>query len=101
MSSENVVYKKTEILKTLRHLNQIVVSLDRIGSEYSNFENDEQYHAASSNFLDEWKVLPKLAEARGILHEAFSRKLGADDMDELEREFKDLQYWSASNPSPK
>ena len=100
MNDEKVTYRKKDIIKILADLNMIVVSLDRIGSYYSECKSIEEYHALSSNFLDEWKILPKLAQARKILDSAFSRELGEDDMGELEREFKDLQYWSMKNPKP-
>jgi hypothetical protein len=38
--------------------------------------------------------LERLAPARRILDGALSRELGEDDMDELEREFQDIRYWS-------
>ena len=100
MSDESVCYKKKDIIKILADLNMIVVSLDRIGSHYSGCKTVEEYHALSSNFLDDWKVLRRLAKARAILDTAFSRELGDDDMGELEREFKDLQYWNITNPKP-
>lgn len=100
MEDEIVSYKKKDIIEVLRYLNLVVVSLDRIGSHYSDCKTIEEYHALSSNFIDEWKILPKLSKARRILDEAFSHKLGEDDMDELEREFQDLQYWSLKNPKP-
>jgi hypothetical protein len=100
MKDEKVCYRKKDIIKILADLNVIVVSLDRIGSYYNDCKSAEEYHALSSNFLNDWKVLRRLANARGILDSAFSYELGDDDMDELEREFKDLQYWSIVNPKP-
>ncbi len=100
MSDEKVSYRRKDIIKILADLNMMVVSLDRIGSYYSDCKTVEEYHALSSNFLDDWKVFCKLASARKILDSAFSRELGDDDMDELEREFQDLQYWSMKNPKP-
>ncbi len=100
MEDATVTYKKKDIINILRDLNMIVVSLDRIGSEWTNRKSDEDYHALSSNFLTEWDLTRKLANARKILDEAFSNELGEDDMDELEREFQDIQYWSVNNPSP-
>ncbi len=100
MDEETVSYRKKDIIKVLKYLNMIVVSLDRTGSNYENCENDEEYHKLSSDFLDDWKVLPKLSKARSLLSEHFSYKLGEDDMDELEREFKDLEYWSLNNLQP-
>ena len=100
MDEEIVSYRKKDIIKIFADLEMMVVSLDRIGSYYSECETVEQYHKLSSDFLDDWKILPKLANARKILDGAFSRELGEDDMDELEREFKDLQYWTMKNPKP-
>ena len=100
MSDEIVCYNRKDIIQVLADLNLMVVSLDRIGSYYSKCKTVEEYHALSSNFLDEWKILRKLANVRKILDSAFSSELGEDDMDELEREFKDLQYWSAKYPKP-
>lgn len=97
---EKVCYRKKDIIKILADLNMMVVSLDRIGSYYSDCKTVEEYHALSSNFLDEWKVFPKLANARKILTSAFSTERGDDDMDELEREFQDLQYWNIKITKP-
>ena len=104
MSEEKVTYKKSDIIKILRDLNILVVSLDRIGSVYSSRKSDDEYDTLSSSFLTEWDVTRKLARARKVLEKAFSQKLGDDEMDELdelEKEFQDLQYWSLDNPLPK
>ena len=98
--NQKVCYRRKDIIKILADLNVLVVSLDRIGSYYSECKSKEEYQALSSNFLDEWKILPKLASARKILDSAFSSELGEDDMDELEREFQDLQYWSMKKTKP-
>ena len=100
MEEEIISYRKKDIIKILAYINMMVVSLDRIGSHYEDCESVEEYHALSSNFLDEWKVAPKLSRIRTILSDPFSYELGDDDMDELEREFQDLEYWSIKNLSP-
>jgi hypothetical protein len=103
MNNETVSYRKKDIIKVLEHLNMIVVSLDRIGSEYSEHEgrkSDEELNALLADFIFGWSVDRKLANARKILDTAFSRELGDDEIDELEREFQDLQYWSKNNPKP-
>lgn len=100
MNEAKVSYRRKDIIKVLKYLNMMVVSLDRIGSNYENCENDEEYHKLLSDFLDDWKVFPKLSKARSILSESFSRELGEGDMDKLEREFKDLEYWSLNNLKP-
>ena len=101
MTNEKVSYLKKDIIKVLEDLNMIVVSLDRIGSEYGicrDGKTDVELNALLADFIFDWDVDRKLANARKVLEEAFSYELGDDDMDELEREFKDLQYWSMKNP---
>ena len=103
MTDEKVFYFKKDIIKVLEDLNMIVVSLDRIGSEYSEHEgrkNDEELNALLTDFIFDWDVNRKLAKARKVLDAAFSRELGDGDMDELEREFQGLQYWSITNSKP-
>jgi len=99
MGNETVSYHKKDIVNILADLEMIVVSLDRIGSYYSELQSDE-CNAISSSFLDDWDVARKLANARRILDSAFSRELGEDETDELEREFQDLPYWSINSPKP-
>lgn len=103
MDEEKVTYKRQNIIDVLKDLNIIVVSLDRLGSEYSinpDRKSDEELNALLANFIFEWKVTEKIAKARKVLDGAFARKLDESDMDELEREFQNLQYWSSNNPSP-
>ncbi len=98
MSHDRLEYDRTAILGVLRDLNELVVSLDRIGSAYPRMP-DAEWDAALSSFVVEWHVFRKLARARSVLSEPFSTELGPDDMDELEREMKDLRYWSLSSRS--
>jgi hypothetical protein len=103
MEEEKISYKRKDIINILRNLNMIVVSLDRIGSEYSEHsgrKSDEELNSLLANFIFEWKVDRKLASARKILGEAFSYEFGDDDMGEEERFCQDLQYWSLKNPLP-
>ncbi len=103
MNDEIVSYRKKDIIKILAELNMMIVSLDRIGSEYGEWEGrktDDELNALLGNFIFDWKVNKKLANARKILDTAFSDEVSEDDMDELEREFQDLQYWSMKNPKP-
>ena len=48
----------------------------------------------------EWDVFGRLAEARALLGDYFSRERGPDDLEGLERELHDVRYWSASNQTP-
>jgi hypothetical protein len=99
ISKEILNYDKGEILKVLRFINQILISLHRIGSSYNDI-NTELYNKQTTEFIDDWKVTQKLSEIRAILSDKFSDELGDDDMDELERVMKDIKYWSKDNPKP-
>lgn len=57
-------------------------------------ESDEEYNEIESKFLTDWDVCRRLAEARHILSEPFPYEAGEDGMDELERRFVILRYWS-------
>ena len=78
--------------------------MDRIGSAEAELREEGKPENEGidllSDFFQDWSVFRKLASARMILGDAFSRELGDDEMDELEREFQDLQYWSVSEPKP-
>lgn len=103
MTEEKVQYDKRQIVQVLRDLNQIVVSLDRIGFEYADLpdrRSDEELNAILAAFIFEWKVFEKLASARMVLDSAFSCESGKDEMDELEREFQDVEYWSMNKRTP-
>ena len=98
--NETVMLKRTDLIEALEYLNQIVVSLDRIGS-YASDISKEEYEKITIEFLHKWKVWKKLSKIRSILSEPFSRELGEDDMDELERELQHVQYWSINCREPK
>ena len=95
--SETVNYDRTQIVNILRDLNVLVVSTDRIGSAFDNRKSDEEYNEMFVRFFDELGFFRKLAQARTVLSEPFSREVGDDGMDELEREFQNLKYWSESH----
>jgi len=91
---DHITYPRKTVLAVLRRLNEFVVSLDHIGSasyDMTKAEND----AALRDFIRRHKICRKMAEARAILSEPFPTRLGADDMDELEREMQDVRYWKA------
>ena len=94
-----VTYQRDIVVTLLRHLDQIVVSLDRLGSS-SHELSKEQFEAALARFVVDWDVFGKLAQVRSVLSEPFSRQLGPDDMDELERAMGGIVYWSSDLPTP-
>ena len=99
-SNEFVTIKRSDLIEVLGYLEQIVVSLARIGSCYSDV-GKEEYEKLEREFWDKWQVWKKLSIARSKLSEPFSRDLGDDDMDELEREFQNLEYWSMKHRKPR
>ncbi len=100
MSNARLDYDRDAVLAVLRDLEQIVVSLDRIGSATQEQSETDQ-DAALAAFVREWEVFRKLASARRILSEPFSDELGPDDMDELEYELADVTYWSSTGRAPR
>ena len=83
-----VTYPRNQVLAVLRTLNELVVSLDQIGSASYDMTKAE-HQAALSEFMGP-KMFRKWARARAILSAPFSTALGADEMDELEREMQAL-----------
>jgi hypothetical protein len=96
---DKVSYSKADIVRILRDLNMIVVSLDRIGSA-SNDGDHATESQWTNEFINDWQVAPRLAEARAILSDAFSYDLGPDDKDELERLMGEIPKWSSTNRKP-
>jgi hypothetical protein len=92
--TDKVCYDREKLLLAIRYLDSIVVSLDRVGS-LSTDVTKRKGNDLLAQFHSEFDVFRKLSKARGILFDAFDRQLGDDDMDELERELYDNEYWSA------
>jgi hypothetical protein len=91
-SKTQVTYPRKKVLAVLQTLEEFVVSLDHIGS--ASYEMTSAEHAAAlTDFIQRHKIFRKLAQARTILSEPFRGPVGADGMDELEREMQDVHYW--------
>jgi hypothetical protein len=87
----HVAYPRKQIIKVLRTLNELVVSLDRLGS----VEMTKQVRqVAVADFIQRHKIFQKAARACRILSEPFPTTRGADDMDELEQEMLHVRYWN-------
>src|SRR2546425_160521 len=82
---DHIAYPRKKIIEVFRTLNELVVSLDRIGSASYDMTK-AQHDAALTNFIQRHKIFRKAAQARRILSEPFPTALGLDDMDALERE---------------
>ena len=98
--NETVSLKRADLIEILRHLNQIVVSLDHLGSAAGNL-GEAEFKNAALEFLIDWDVFRKLAHARYILDKYFPNAVDDDGMGELEREFQDLEYWELDHRKPK
>lgn len=91
-SKNRVAYPREGIIAILRTLEELVVSLDRIGSEASEMSAAE-FNAAMTNFIVGHDISRKAATARQILSEPFATRVGPDDSDELERAFRGIRFW--------
>jgi hypothetical protein len=91
--TEKIKFEKGDIVSVLKHLNELVVSLDRITSAYHDVPRDTWKEIVVEYFLES-ESLKALSMCRRILEEPFSRKLGADDMDELDRALEGTKFWS-------
>ena len=91
-SKDKITFPRKKVLAVLRALEEFVVSLDHIGSASYDMTKAE-HDAALSDFIQRHKIFRKMAKARAILSEPFRITVGADDMDELEREMQGVRYW--------
>src|SRR5882762_3684579 len=89
----HIAYPQKQILEVLRTLNELVVSLDQIGSSASVMTK-AAHNAALADFIQRHKIFRKTARARHILSAPFPIKLGADEMDELERAMQNVKCWN-------
>lgn len=86
LSAENV-----EII--IKELSLIVVSLDRIGS---NYHDDPERHARETGkFLSKINAFKRLARARAILAKAYSSQSTEREVADLEESAEELVYWQA------
>jgi hypothetical protein len=81
------------MIEVLKHINGIVVSLDRLDSAHADMPFDLWKEAVVDYFMKS-EALKALPECRTILSAPFPTELGEDDMDELEREMQGSEYWS-------
>lgn len=85
-----ICYLRSDAMTVLRTLEELVVSLDRIGAVSSSMTN-EQLNAELSLFIQQHDIFRKVAEARRIMTSPFD---SAGEADELERAMDNVTYWS-------
>ena len=90
--SEAIQFPRSTIVHVLRDVEMLVVSSDRVGSSIAELSIEEQNRVLRA-FVDDWNVFGRLSRIREILGDAFSREVGDDGMDELERELQDVPFW--------
>jgi hypothetical protein len=92
---KKISYPRKQIIQVLRTLNELVVSLDRIGSASYDMTK-AQSDAVLSDFIRRHKIFRKVADARRILSVPFSTVVDTDGMDELERKMQRIRHWKIS-----
>lgn len=95
-NDEMVKFSKSELIEVLRDLDMIVVSLQRIQSNYGEGDRNT-YDRVMNDFMQQWDVTRRLNKIRNTLSQHFSNQRDEYDMDELTREMVDVSYWSAPN----
>lgn len=94
MNQELISYNKKDIIEIYKDLEHIVVILDKMGSHFNEPDQIEVGALVLDLFSLEEKLFQKISNARRILGKSFSREVGEDDMDELERECQSIEYWN-------
>jgi Holliday junction resolvasome RuvABC ATP-dependent DNA helicase subunit len=87
-ATEAVPIARERLLELSRDLNTLVVSLDRLGSEYS--QDRDALERALADFVIEWSVVDRLARGREIVDRAL---LGPNPTPEEEDALDHGEYW--------
>ena len=93
---DSITLTKTEVIKILKELNILVVSLDRIGS-YHNEISEQESNKIISDFINNWDVFRKLAKIRRILDDKLNEHTDSETREKLADEFDALEYWSKNS----
>ncbi len=100
-ANQRIEMSGEDAIRVLREIELILVSLHKIGSYYAvSDEGEASYARETTRFIDEWRVVDRLAEARGLLSRPFDSTLADDGMDDLERELQVVEAWSSPRSSP-
>lgn len=91
--TKQVSFQENEIVEVLKHLNGIVVSLDKLTSAHIDL-SPELWRTAVFEYFMSSEALKALPNCRTILSRPFSTEIGPDNMDDLERALQHSEYWS-------
>lgn len=99
-NNQKIVYDGEDIVNVLKEINFILCSLHDIGSCYADrIDEKHQYEKETTDFIDNSRICERLAHIRSKLTEGFDLTLGDDDMDDLERACRNINYWSKPGDS--
>jgi hypothetical protein len=91
-TNKKIIIHGESALEALAEIEFILISLHKMGSYYSD-KPIADYQRATTDFIDNEKITQKLAKVRRILSESFDNTLGKDDMDDIERHMKNIEFW--------
>lgn len=92
-TGRTVELSEGEVVTVFRVLNEVVVSLDRIGSREAGGEDPERSYI--DGYFSEDGATLRLAEARSVINSAVERVFGED---ELNRVDETIVYWTDLHP---
>jgi len=90
---KKIEYNESDIISILKDINEFVVSLAKMDSVYHE-SGKQAWKDEMIDYLITRKVFDRLANVRAKLSTPFPTDLGDDDMDFLEREMQDVNYWT-------
>jgi hypothetical protein len=91
-TNKKIIIPGKAALEALAEIEFILISLQKIGSYYSD-KPVADYQRATTEFIDNEKITQKLAKVRRILSKSFDNTLGEDDMDDIERHIENIELW--------
>lgn len=91
---------RARLIDVARHLESVVVSLDRIGSTYAT--DRPKLESVIGSFVVDSGVFERLTHARALIFAILTNNQDGVQADEqLERELGDVQYWSPDEDTRK
>lgn len=91
-TNKKIIISGESALEALAEIEFILISLHKMGSYYSD-KPIADYQRATTYFIDNEKITQKLAKVRRILSVSVDNTLGEDDMDDIERHMKNIEFW--------
>lgn len=101
-TNQHITLPANEALLILRELEFLLISLRNIGTYYHSMPGTrvDDYRTETTHFIDHHQVTARLATMRRLITEKFDTELGADDMDDIERDQQNLRTWQKPGDCP-